>query len=182
LPWAYTTPTSTCAYTGAVDRTGIRELYAHLDFAWRQIVPAVEEAGEAAFSRPVPGSGWPAPRNCLADIVFGYDRWLAIMTARPSSGVAEGIRTLAGADAARAAVRGQIDALLDSMNDDALQQAREFDIDGVRMPYSYAELLTHLALHERGHHGDITTLLYQLGLNPDRQLDYRFHLGRAPRG
>jgi hypothetical protein len=35
-----------------------------------------------------------------------------------------------------------------------------------------------LLLHERGHHGDVTTLFWQLGVDAETQLEYRFHLGR----
>jgi hypothetical protein len=63
-----------------------------------------------------------------------------------------------------------------------LHRVREFDIDGAAIPYSYAELLTHLALHERGHHGDLTTLFYQLRMEIERPVEYRFHLEREPRG
>jgi uncharacterized damage-inducible protein DinB len=44
---------------------------------------------------------------------------------------------------------------------------------------SRGELVLHLLLHERGHHGDVTTLFWQLGIEPDIGLDYRFHLGRG---
>jgi uncharacterized damage-inducible protein DinB len=163
-----------------MDRAGIESLYAHLDFAWKQIVEVIGEAGEDTFTRPAPGSGWPALRDCLAHIVFGYDRWIAIMTAQPMKGWREAVRTLQEADAARSLARGQVDSLLGRLRSEELQEMRQFNIDGESMPYSYSELLTHLALHERGHHGDVTTLFYQLGIGGDTLLDYRFHLGRSP--
>ena len=39
-------------------------------------------------------------------------------------------------------------------------------------------MITHLLLHERGHHGDVTTLFWQLGFDTETVLEYRFHLGR----
>jgi uncharacterized damage-inducible protein DinB len=92
----------------------------------------------------------------------------------------EAVRTLQEADAARSLARGQVDSLLGRLRSEELQEMRQFNIDGESMPYSYSELLTHLALHERGHHGDVTTLFYQLGIGGDTLLDYRFHLGRSP--
>jgi uncharacterized damage-inducible protein DinB len=50
------------------------------------------------------------------------------------------------------------------------------NVDGEMLPYSRGELLTHLLLHERGHHGDVSTLFYQLGIEPDMRVEYRFHL------
>jgi uncharacterized damage-inducible protein DinB len=96
------------------------------------------------------------------------------------TGLADAAHALSEIDAARSAARDQLDSLLDGLSDEDLQRVREFEIDGETMPYSYAELFAHLALHERGHHGDVTTLFYQLGVSADTQLEYRFHLGRTP--
>ena len=163
-----------------MDRSAIQDLYSHLDFVWRQIIETVAGAGEDAFTRPAPGSGWPALRDCLAHIVFGYDRWIAIMTAQPMKGWANVASALPEIDAARSLAREEIDSLLGRLSDEQLQQMREFEIDGEKMPYRCAELLTHLALHERGHHGDVTTLFWQLGIDADTALEYRFYLGRKP--
>lgn len=162
-----------------MNRDDIQDLHRYLDFAWDRLVEAGRCAGADAFTRQIPGSGWPALANCLSHIVFGYDRWLGIMNARPLSGAADGIATFDAADAARSEMRAEADALLGSLGDGDLQQVRPFEIDGTRVPYSYAELLVHLALHERGHHGDANTLLYQQGIDVP-MLEYRFHLGRQP--
>ena len=49
------------------------------------------------------------------------------------------------------------------------------NIDGEPMSYSAAEIFVHALLHERAHHGDLNTLLYQLGLEPV-MVEYRFSL------
>ncbi len=68
---------------------------------------------------------------------------------------------------------------MESLSDEELQEIRTFDIDGEKIPYSYGELLAHVALHERGHHGDVTTLFSQLGIEADAAFEYRFLLGRS---
>ena len=57
-------------------------------------------------------------------------------------------------------------AYLSSLSDAELHADRDFDIDGQTLAYAPAELLGNLVIHERGHHGDINTLFYQLGLQP----------------
>lgn len=163
-----------------MNREAIQELYALDDHVWQQVVEIISSASRDALTTDAPGSGWPNLRNCLAHIIFGYDRWLAIMTSEPPTDVAESLQTLSEIAAARSSFRTGVNSLLQSLGDEALQDVRPFTIDDDKMPYSYAELLAHLALHERGHHGDITTLFWQLGIEPDTAFEYRFHLGREP--
>ena len=49
------------------------------------------------------------------------------------------------------------------------------DIDGKTILYSPGEILAHVMLHERQHHGDLNTLLYQLGVDIPI-VEYRFSL------
>ena len=163
-----------------MDRAAVQELYAHIDFVWPQIVQIISDSGDDLLTKPVPASGWPSLRNCLAHFIFAYESWLGFMTATPPTNRWESVQTLAEIDAARGALRARIDSLLQSLSDDELQEIRTFDIRGDKMPYSYGELLTHVALHERGHHGDVTTLFWQLGIDATRRLSIEFHLGRKP--
>jgi uncharacterized damage-inducible protein DinB len=50
------------------------------------------------------------------------------------------------------------------------------NVDGEPMRYSPAEIFVQVFLHEREHHGDLNTLLYQLGIEP-LIVGYRFSLG-----
>ncbi len=58
-------------------------------------------------------------------------------------------------------------------DDDDLYRQRDIDVDGETVSYSHGEILANLLLHERGHHGDISTLFYQLGIDMPN-IDYRF--------
>jgi uncharacterized damage-inducible protein DinB len=78
----------------------------------------------------------------------------------------------------RRRTRGELQSHLEAWTDADLHELHEVDVDGEPVRYSRGELITHLLLHERGHHGDVTTLFWQLGLDPETLLEYRFHLGR----
>jgi uncharacterized damage-inducible protein DinB len=49
------------------------------------------------------------------------------------------------------------------------------NVDGRRLLDSPGEILVHVMLHERQHHGDLNTLLYQLGIEIPI-VEYRFSL------
>jgi uncharacterized damage-inducible protein DinB len=113
--------------------------------------------------------------------VLAYQRWCSGLPQRKTLGMDRfdpgAIATLEELEGYRSAARAEFQSFLDSVSDEELVKVQDFDIDGDTIGYSYAELLTHLLLHERGHHGDVTTLFYQLGLETP-MLEYRFHLGR----
>lgn len=52
---------------------------------------------------------------------------------------------------------------------------REMNVDGETRVYSPADIFAHVLLHERQHHGDVNTLLYQLGLDIPI-VEFRFSL------
>lgn len=161
-----------------MDRSAIEHLYEYTGWTWEQIGGALKSHDEGVLLRSVPGSGWPALRDCFVHYLFALDRWLAVLLSRPGEGIeATEYTTWGQIDAKRTSSRGELKSLFDSLGDEELGRLREFQIDGGAMPYSYAELLTHVLVHERGHHGDVTTLLYQLGIEAP-PLDYRWHLAR----
>ena len=52
---------------------------------------------------------------------------------------------------------------------------REMNVDGETLVYSPADIFAHAMLHERQHHGDVNTLLYQLGIEIPI-VEFRFSL------
>ena len=69
----------------------------------------------------------------------------------------------------RSRVRGHARDYFDSLGDGALVTPREMNVDGETLLYSPVDIFVHVFLHERQHHGDVNTLLYQLGIEvPDR--------------
>lgn len=162
-----------------MNRAAIQELYAFTDFAWHALMDGIARAGGDALTRPAPGSGWPALRDCLGHIVLAYQRWCSGLPQRRTLEMDRfdpgAIATLEELEGYRSAARAEFQSFMDSLSDEDLEKVQDFNIDGSIIPYSNAELLTHLLLHERGHHGDVSTLLYQLGLEAPL-LEYRFHL------
>lgn len=164
-----------------MNRDAIQELFDYTGWAWNAITTAIADAGAEALTRPAPGSGWPAFRDCLGHIVLAYQRWCSGLPQRKTLGMdhfdASAIATFEELEGYRAAAREEFKSFLDALSDADLVKVQDFDIDGDTIRYSYAELMTHLLLHERGHHGDLSTLFYQLGMEMP-MAEYRFHLGR----
>jgi uncharacterized damage-inducible protein DinB len=72
-------------------------------------------------------------------------------------------------------VRHHDRAYLDSLGDEELSTPREMNVDGEMIRYSPADIFVHAVLHERQHHGDLNTLLYQHGVEVPI-VEYRFSL------
>ncbi len=81
----------------------------------------------------------------------------------------------ADAETYRQRVRGRFHEYLDSLSDEQLTTPRDMNIDGAALSYAPADILALLLLHEREHHGDLNTLLYQMGVEPV-QTSFRFFL------
>ncbi len=144
-----------------MDRAAIEELFAFTDYSWRVYADAVRPLGDETLVKPAPGSGWPALRDAFVHINWAYVRWLAD-PAGTSAIEPEQINSWDELEDYRRRVRGHSREYFDSLSDDALVAPREMNIDGKPMRYSPADIFTHVLLHERQHHGDINTLLYQL--------------------
>jgi len=160
-----------------MDRAAIEELFAYTDYAWRQYEATIRPLGDDALVKPVSGSGWPALRDAIGHLNWAYDRWLAA-PARTIDIAIEPLNSWEDVKAYRQRVRGRFREYLDSLSDSELITPREMNIDGEMMAYSPADILTLLMLHEREHHGDINTLLYQMGVEAP-QTSYRVFLLEA---
>jgi uncharacterized damage-inducible protein DinB len=157
-----------------MDRSALEELFAFTDYAWRTYSEAVRALGDETFVKPAPGSGWPALRDAYVHINWAYVRWLAD-PAGTSSIEPEQINSWDKLEDYRRRVRNRFSEYLDSLSDSELAAPREMNIDGKLIRYSPAEIFVHVLLHERAHHGDLNTLLYQLGVEPV-MAEYRFSL------
>jgi uncharacterized damage-inducible protein DinB len=160
-----------------MDRAAIEELFAFTEYSWRQYAEVVRPLGDDVLRKPAPGSGWPALRDALVHINWAHVRWLAD-PAGTSATEPEQIDSWDELEDYRRRVRRRFCEFLDSLSDSELIAPREMNIDGEPVWYSPAEIFVHVLLHERGHHGDINTLLYQLGLEPT-MVEYRFSLAKS---
>jgi len=157
-----------------MDRIAIEELFAFTDYSWREYERVIRPLGDELLRRPAPGSGWPALVDALRHINWAYVRWLA----DPSHTTDEAVEDVTSWDqleAYRRRVRDHARAYLDGLGDHDLVTPRKMNVDRETLVYSPADIFVHVLLHERQHHGDLNTLLYQLGLEVPI-VEYRFSL------
>jgi uncharacterized damage-inducible protein DinB len=157
-----------------VDRTAIEELFTFTDHSWSVYEGLIRPLGDELLTKPAPGSGWPALRDALVHMVWAYVRWLADPAGTTDRPV-ERIESWDELEDYRSRVRGHDRAYLDSLDDHRLMTPREMNVDGEMLVYSPADIFAHTLLHERQHHGDVHTLLYQLGIEVPI-VEYRFSL------
>jgi uncharacterized damage-inducible protein DinB len=163
-----------------MDKAALLDLFEYTGFVWDQIREVVPE--DATLVAVAPASGWPALRNCLGHIIRAYDRWVPAIVDLQMGRMAEiadgDFRTWAQLEAERARTRGALRAGIERWTEGELQHLQDVEVYASPVRYSPAELILHLLLHERGHHGDVTTLFWQLGIEAETAFEYRFHLRR----
>ena len=146
-----------------MDRAAIQQLFTFTDYSWLAHERVIRPLGDEVLMKPAPGSGWPALRDALAHINWAYVRWLADPNGT-SKEPAERVTSWDELDDYRRRVRGHAREYFDSLDDTRLTTRREMIVDGEPLRYSPADIFMHVFLHERQHHGDVNTLLYQLGV------------------
>jgi uncharacterized damage-inducible protein DinB len=157
-----------------MDRAAIEALWSFTDYSWAAYERVIEPLGDEVLTQSAPGSGWPALRDALAHINWAYVRWLADPAGTSDERV-ERVGSWDDLETYRRRVRDHARSYLDRLGDDELLTPREMNVDGETMRYSPADVLVHVLLHERQHHGDLNTLLYQLGVEVPI-VEYRFSL------
>jgi uncharacterized damage-inducible protein DinB len=157
-----------------VDRVAIEELFTFSDYSWREYELLIRPLGAEKLTEPAPGSGWPALRDAFAHMIWAYVRWLADPAGTTEEPV-ERVRSWDEFDDYRHRVVGHAHEYFDALRDDELVTPREMNVDGETLMYSPADIFAHALLHERQHHGDVNTLLYQLGIEVPI-VEYRFSL------
>jgi uncharacterized damage-inducible protein DinB len=157
-----------------MDRAAIEELFAFTEYSWREHERAIRPLGDEVLMEQAPGSGWPALRDALTHINWAYVRWLADPAGTTDEPV-ERVTSWDGLEVYRRRVRGHAREYLDSLSDRKLLTPYEMNIDGEPLLYSPADIFVHVLLHERQHHGDVSTLMYQLGVEAPI-VEYRFSL------
>ena len=163
-----------------MDKAALQDFFAYTGWAWDEIKSAIPD--DETLRAVAPGSGWPTLRNCVSHIVLANDRWVPAIVDLKSQPLPDpapdDFMNWSQIDTHRRRTRDALQSHLDAWTDAELSELRLVDVDGDPIRYSRGELITHLLLHERGHHGDVTTLFWQLGLDSETLLEYRFHLGR----
>lgn len=163
-----------------MDKASLVDLFEYTGWVWEQIREAAP--GDETIGKVAPGSGWPTLRDCLAHMIVAYDRWVPAIVdleTRPMADPRNGdFETWPQLEAHRTRTREALRAGMDRWSEGEIQELHDVNVDGSLVRYSRAELILHLLLHERGHHGDVTTLFWQLGIEAETAFEYRFHLRR----
>ena len=157
-----------------MDRAAVEQLFAFTEYSWQAHERVIRPLGDEMLIKPAPGSGWPALRDALAHINWAYVRWLADPNGTSKEPV-ECVTSWDELDGYRRRVRSHAHEYFDSLDDTTLTARRVMIVDGEPLRYSPADILVHVFLHERQHHGDVNTLLYQLGVKVP-VVEYRFSL------
>jgi uncharacterized damage-inducible protein DinB len=159
-----------------LNRDAIEELYGYTEFTWSVYGMQVELLPPGELAVPVPGSGWPALIDAFRHLLFAYDRWLHERLGAEAVIVPQ-IRDVASWEAfedRRTNVRASFRRVLDETPDVELFKPRITVGDPPGM-MSAGDVLAHVLLHERGHHGDISTLFFAKGIEMP-SMDYRVYL------
>jgi uncharacterized damage-inducible protein DinB len=152
------------------DRAALAELLDYTDFTWGAYRRVIRELPDDALNNPVDGSGWPALANALFHIAGAWDEWLrdAAGETYEAQEIAWYTESWERLDEYRGLTRGWLRRALERTSDDALDEP---DVTLKRVPNAppgfevptTRQIVVHLLLHERGHHGDISTLMHSLG-------------------
>lgn len=160
-----------------MDRATLDEIYDYTGWVWGQVTGAITEIGDDILSKPAPGSGWPALRNCLGHICFGWDIWMSSLDGLPPVEFDASTTDLPALETHYQGVRRRWRTHLDSLTDAELAADRDVQTRTGVLRYTSGEILFHILTHDRGHHGDISTLFYQLGKEEELpMIDYRFYV------
>jgi uncharacterized damage-inducible protein DinB len=165
------------------DRDALRELFEYAEFTWNSYGRTLAKLPDDAFTREIPGSGWADLRHALFHVALAWDGW-----AYERFGLT--LPELEHQDVAnwneltehRTRVRSLMRRALDETDDETLaaRNVPMWEDTPARQLVSIGDVLAHVLLHERGHHGDISTLFSQLGAEPPNMdyLIYRFFKSR----
>lgn len=145
-----------------MNREALRELFDYTTFTWASYGVAMRTLPSDAFVRPIEGSGWASLRQPLFHIAAAWDEWICErIGADPQTVESADVRTWDEMEAIRSRMRPLLRRIIDETPDDEFNAPKPGVAGGPgRAP---SEVIAHILLHERGHHGDVTTLLSALG-------------------
>jgi len=156
-------------------RETLQELFDFTTFTWKTYGNSVRRMAPDAIASPAPGSDWPALRNVLFHVATSWDNWLRDRLGydEPLDATSEAVTSWDDLREHRERTRGWLRRVIDDTPEDELHARVQpmWQDTAAEMTVSVADILAHILLHERGHHGDVTTMLSQLGATPPN-IDY----------
>jgi uncharacterized damage-inducible protein DinB len=156
-----------------MNREALNELCDFTDFTWAMYERAAKKLPPDGLTTTLDGVEWTTVRQPLIHVASAWDGWLANKAGDEFVEFdLDAIQTWAGIDEVRRKTRAWLRRVLDDMSDDDLFVKTEPTSDHPDAnQVTAADVLLHILLHERGHHGDISTLLTQAG-SPIRDTEY----------
>jgi uncharacterized damage-inducible protein DinB len=170
-----------------MNRHALIELYDYTTFTWAAYGHAASTLEASEFKRPLT-PGWPSLRDVLFHLAGGWDWWLRdqLELGDPLDLTPNELSSWDDLQPHRLKVRAWMRRVIDESTDADLARptARVWEDSPASMMVSKAEVLSHILLHERGHHGDVSNALSQLGAAVPEvdYLVYLFFKRRKPRG
>ena len=165
-----------------MNRNDLNELFDYTTFTWQTYARAMRSVSPEDLTRPIEGSGWSALRQPLIHVACAWDGWLAGKAGDTFTDFdLDAVTTWDAIQDIRTHTRAWIRRILDNMSDHDLFDKTEPTSDHPDAnQVTAADALLHIFLHERGHHGDISTLFSQIGspLGQNDYLVYRFFKDR----
>jgi uncharacterized damage-inducible protein DinB len=151
-----------------MNRRTLNELFDYTAFTWASYANAVRALSPDALTHPLEHSGWATLREPLFHIAAGWDGWLCERAGESfTEPHPENVHTWSDLNDVRDRTRAWLRRVIDDTPDADLHVRRPGTIGAdSEMPASVADVLTHILLHERGHHGDVTTIFARLGAEP----------------
>jgi len=143
-----------------MNRDALLELFDYTTFTWATYGKAMQQLPPDAFLRPIEGSGWASLRQPLFHIAAGWDEWICELTgAEPQTIESADVTTWEELEAIRSKMRPLLLRIIEETPDEELHSTTDVTVGG----RSRSDIIAHILLHERGHHGDVSTLLSALG-------------------
>ena len=161
----------------------LNELFDYTTFTWETYARAMRSVTPDDLTSPIEGSGWSSLRQPLVHIACAWDGWLSEKAGETFTDFdIDAVTTWDAIQDMRRTTRTWMRRILDDMSDADLfeKTAPTWDAQPDASQSTNADVLLHLFLHERGHHGDISTLFSQIGspLGDNDYLIYRFFKDR----
>jgi uncharacterized damage-inducible protein DinB len=168
-------------------RDGITELFDYTGWAWERFERIIDGLPEGAYADPVAGSGWPSIAACMTHFVAAYDGWINHEFGGLNLGEMSYPATYPEPVTSWADMKTYYQRCRDSFRralalpDDQFYAKKTYDIQ--EQPgdppeeLSPADILANLVIHERGHHGDLSTLFHTLGVR-SFLVDFRYFTTR----
>jgi uncharacterized damage-inducible protein DinB len=143
-----------------MNRDALLELFDYTTFTWATYGVAMQQLPPDAFVRTIEGSGWTSLKQPLFHIAAGWDEWICELTgAEPQTIECADVATWEELKAIRSKMRPLLLRIIEETPDEELHSTTDATVGG----RSRSDIIAHILLHERGHHGDVTTLLSALG-------------------